>query len=158
MKTLEFLERKKIRADVIATYIKNTGIRGVVCFSCGNASAALKNIPGLYVVDISKTGDLKPNRWWSCEEIRKCWPDLFDATSGHLPLWMMARIAESYYKFIGHLPSNKYLIPTGSGETIICLRLAYPNIEFNPIYNIGCGTEYNENAPLNKAVEQPWLF
>ena len=36
---LPFSDRKRIRAQVIKRYLERAGIRGCVCFSCGNGSA-----------------------------------------------------------------------------------------------------------------------
>jgi hypothetical protein len=142
---------KKLRAEVIARYCKEAGCRGVVCFSCGNASQALKDV-GLYVVDISPTGDMEARRWWTMAEIHKAWPDLLDATSGHLPVSLMNQIAESFEAYLGDLP-NEVEVPTGSGETLVCLRLAYPGHRFVPVRNINKATTYHPEAPLNKLVE-----
>ena len=49
---------KAIRARVIADYCRDAGYRGVVCFSCGNASRELKKL--VYTVDISDIGELRP--------------------------------------------------------------------------------------------------
>ena len=156
MSSIEFPypNRKQRRAEVIADYITQAGYRGCVCFSCGHASAALKET-GVYVVDISPTGPLVANRWWTHEEIHRVWPDLFDATSGHLPLWMMLRIAQRLRPYLGasHFRrGTKYRVPTGSGETILCLRWAFPGILFTPVYDCGQGTEYHPEAPLNALV------
>lgn len=154
---MQILPNKEIRSRVVAEYCKEANISGVVCFSCGNASAALKKI-GLDVLEMLPSNSLVINKWWTPEEIKKAWPDRFDATSGHLPLFLMMRIAEGYKKYLSSLQqviSSKNVIdvPTGSGETIICLCLAYPNTKFNAIYNTSNrGTKYEENAPLNKIV------
>lgn len=139
--------RKQIRAVVIADYIRAAGYPGCICFSCGNASKALKDT-GLEVVDISPIGDLQPtSKWWLPEEVYKVWPHLFDATSGHLPAFLMIRIAEAFKKQLGDL-TGRIEVPTGSGETIQCLRWAYPKVEFVPMFNCGPGTQKDEQAPL----------
>lgn len=141
---------KKIRAQVIAEYIKAAGYRGVVAFSCGNATRELK-AAGLWVLDISPAGDLSPSgKWWTPAEIHAAFPDLFDATSGHLPAHLMIEISRRFRYYLGD--DIDPLIPTGSGETITCLRWAYPDKKLSPVRDIGQGTEYNENAPLNYIV------
>ncbi len=144
---------KQIRAIVIADYIKAADYKGCVCFSCGNASAALKET-GLFVIDVSPGGDLQARRWWLPEEIRRVWPDLFDATSGHLPAFLMIRIAAAFRKHLGNLEEPLYEVPTGSGETIQCLRWAYPSVFFSPVFDCGKGTERDERSPLLRIAEQ----
>jgi len=131
--------------------MKRCGYRGCVCFSCGNASEALKK-QGLYVFDVAPQGSLNANKWWTPEEIHKAWPDLFDATSGHLPIHLMNEIAAAFKTFLGNLPEHCYSVPTGSGETIICLKLVYPDIEFIPVYDLDPATKYEPDAPLNDLV------
>ncbi len=146
------LPNKRIRAEVIARYVKQAGYRGVVAFSCGNATRALIEA-GLWVLDISPNGMVAPtNKWWTPAEIHAAFPDLFDATSGHLPGHLMVEIAKAYKQHLGELPNQVYEVPTGSGETILCLRWAYPGKTFVPVYNVGKGTEYDGRAPLNYAV------
>lgn len=153
---LIFKERKSIRARTIVTYAHKADYKGIVCFSCGNASRELKiasdpyNIPTL---QICPNGDLQSTKWWTPEGIHKVWPDYFDGTSGHLPLFLMHRIAEDFKGFLGKLYNDLYELPTGSGETITCLRLVYPNVEFQPVYNLDPPTNWEAGAPLNDVVE-----
>jgi hypothetical protein len=143
---------KKIRAQVIARYVSAAGYRGVVAFSCGNATRELK-AAGLWVLDISPDGDLSPSRkWWTPAEIHAAFPDLLDATSGHLPAPLMAEIAKAFRLHLGNLADAVYEVPTGSGETITCLRWAYPETIFMPVRNINEATAYNSAAPLNYVV------
>ena len=144
--------RKIIRAKVIKGYVVAAGYDGVVVFSCGNAARALKD-EGLFVVEVSPGGELSAGKWWQPAEIRRVWPDLFDATSGHLPMPLMIDIAKALKGDIGSL-SGSYSVPTGSGETITCLRWAYPDVSFTPVYNIGEGTKYENEAPLNYIVNR----
>lgn len=145
------LENKKIRSEVIKEYLKDKNYKGVVCFSCGNASRELKNV-GLNVIDISPTGDLIPNKWYKPSEVYEIFKDYFDATSGHLSIELMQLIGEAYKNILGELPKINY-IPSGSGETLVCLKLAYPNKDFIAVYNLDKATEYNENATLNNLVK-----
>lgn len=141
---------KMIRSGVIRKYIGGNRDK-VVCFSCGNAARALAN-EGLDVLHIGEEGVLTPNKWFSQREIAYWFGDYFDGTSGHLSVELMQIIGEAYKEFLGDLPELVYL-PTGSGETLVCLKMAYPNTDFVAVYNLGKETEYNENAPLNRLVE-----
>jgi len=154
---LIFKERKAIRSQVIVDYVNRAGYKGVVCFSCGNASMELsKALDGpqdIPVLQICPDGDLQSTKWWTPEAIHKVWPDWFDGTSGHLPLFLMHRIAEDFKRFLGNLPDICYEVPTGSGETITCLRFVYPEVYFRPVYGISEATKWEENAPLNSVVK-----
>lgn len=147
-KLLRF-EHKKIRANVIKEYIGAN--KPVICFSCGNASRELK-LAGLNVLDISPTGDLLALRWFTISEIKNKFPNYFDATSGHLDITLMGLIGKAYKENLGVLPSPCY-VPCGSGETLVCLKLAYPNIDFVAVYNLDSATEYSDKAPLNDLVK-----
>lgn len=141
---------KQIRAKVIAQYMARNDIKQCVCFSCGNASRAL-SATGLQVVAIAPNGDLEARRWWTMEEIRKTFPSSFDATSGHLPIDIINEIVKSFRKeFSGVFATGQtYDIPTGSGETILCLKLAFPEIDFVARYKTGdAACNPDENAPL----------
>lgn len=153
---LELPQRKAVRARLIAQHIESAGLGGCVCFSCGNASRALKEA-GLYVVDISPEGDLEAKRWWSTAEIRKAWPHLFDATSGHLPPDLMLHLGQALANVLeqeGHQlePGQLYQVPTGSGETLVALSMAMPECTFAPVYDLGRGTTLEPLAPLNPLV------
>ena len=151
MNNLLRFEHKKIRAEVIKEYLKDKNYRGVVCFSCGNASRELKNV-GLNVIDISVNGDLIANRWFKPSEVHEVFKDYFDATSGHLSIELMQLIGQAYKETLGDLPDINY-IPSGSGETLVCLKLAYPDKNFVAIYNLDKATEYSEDATLNTMVK-----
>ena len=150
MKYLDF-PNKRLRAEVIKDYLRNKKYDGVVCFSCGNATRELKNT-GLNVIDVSPKGDFIPLHWFTPSEIKAMFPTYFDATSGHLGNDLMLLIAKRFKEFLGDIPQENY-IPTGSGETLVCLKLAYPEKEFIAIYNLDSATEYNENATLNNFVK-----
>ena len=148
MELLRF-PHKKIRAKVIENYLGTN--KDVICFSCGNASRELK-LTSLRVLDISPNGDLIPNRWFSKKEIKSKFPQYFDATSGHLDLDLMYAIGLAYKEYLGELPDVVYL-PTGSGETLVCLKLVYPNTKFIAVYNLDAATEYSEFCELNELVK-----
>ena len=124
---------KRIRAAVIREYMERNGIATAVCFSCGNASRALRDA-GVRVLDISPSGDLEARRWFTQEEIRRLWPTCFDATSGHLPADLMLEIAARLrQRYEGEfLPGNGYKVAAGSGETALCLAVAFPDCVFVP--------------------------
>lgn len=167
MVMLSFDKRKIFRTEMIADYVNVSGLSNIVIFSCGNASEALKKrLQYCDIVDIAPNGRLAPtNHWWSPEEIRRSFPNHFDATSGHLPIPMMVRMAKvlrdtmsvfglSNFKWLPFKPepNETYRVPTGSGETILILRWAFPESIFVPVYNISEGTKYNAEAPLNFIV------
>lgn len=146
-------EAKRVRAEVIARHVEAAGYPGVVCFSCGNASAALK-VLGLRVVDVSPTGGLEARRWWTPAEIRCTFPQLFDATSGHLPIPVMVDVARALRAAVGDLPAGTYHVPSGSGETALCLRWAYgPDVVLVAQYDDAQhATRWEQQAPLNHVV------
>lgn len=151
---LTFPQRKHIRAGVIADYVQAAGFSGVVVFTCGNAARALRE-RGLDVLEIGPHGVLLPGRWWTPAEIHRAWPALFDATSGHLPAPLMVSISKAFRDFLGDLSQREYDVPTGSGETITCLRWAYPDTVFLPVYSLDAHTKFEPLAPLNYIVRLP---
>lgn len=151
IKFLEF-EHKKIRALAIKRYLENSKYKGVVCFTCGNAAKELKAI-GVEVVEVGVNGVLEPKKWFSGKEISYIFNNYFDATCGHLPFELMNEISVKYKEVLGELKDDIIYVPTGSGETLICLKMAYPNKKFIAVYNISKATEYHKEAPLNKMVE-----
>ena len=148
------IDLKYIRAHVIRDYIYPE--TKVVCFSCGNASKALKDV-GLDVLDIGEHGDLKPNHWFSQKEIAEKFPGRFDATCGHLNIELMNELSGTYKAVLKHyMHQNRhsdYWVPTGSGETLICLKMAFPEKKWHANYNLDEATEYHPEAPLNKLVK-----
>lgn len=149
MKLFRF-ENKRLRAQAIKEYMGAHGYRKAVCFSCGNASRELKRA-GVDVLDISPTGDMLALRWFTVGEVATMFPSYFDATSGHLPMDCMELVAAEYRRELGQL-SGKVNLPTGSGETLVCLKMAYPNLGITAVYDLDAATEYSEDAPLNALV------
>jgi len=155
-KLLQF-PHKRIRSKVIKQYMIEGGYNRAVCFTCGNAGIELK-LAGIDTIMIGCGGDLLPSdKWFSTAEVHKMFPDCFDATSGHLPTDLMYRIGLAYKEYLGEL-SGKVYVPSGSGETIVCLKLVYPKTEFIAVYDINTkelkrATSYSKYAPLNKYVE-----
>lgn len=115
--------RKQVRSALVAEHVRAGHYDGAVVFSCGNASRALAST-GTYVVRVAEGQDLRAERWWDAAEVHRCWPYLFDATSGHLPMPLMARLAEHIGGRLGGLEAGVYVVPTGSGETVLALRMA----------------------------------
>lgn len=147
--------QKAVRARVIKWYMDAAGYpEGCVCFSCGNAAAALR-AAGVRVLEVGPHGALRPGHWWEPEEVHRAWPHLFDATSGHLPLPLMARIAEALRTELQEIGEGPHDIPTGSGETIVCLRMAYPNVRFRPTSLGTPETLWDPQGPLYGVVHGP---
>ena len=142
---------KALRAFAIKSYMEKAGYEKAVCFSCGNASRALREA-GVDVLDISKSGDLQALRWFTQYEIKKTFPDHFDATSGHIPFECMQAVADIFKEYIGELPDHISL-PTGSGETLVELKMAFPDTKITAVYNIDDATEYDEGCVLNSIVK-----
>ena len=66
---------------------------------------------------------------------------------------LMMDFARALRDELGELPPAEcYQVPTGSGETITCLRWAYPDLHFVAVYNQGRPTQFEKKAPLNLAV------
>jgi len=141
---------KRIRAKVIKEYLLKIGVNHCVCFTCGNGSKYLR-AERLVVTSVGDNEELKPNHWFSFFEIAEKFK-MFDATSGHLPYPLMVEISKELKKEL-HLTQKTYIIPTGSGETIVCLKMAFPNITFIPKYNTCDSTKFNPEAPLNRLVK-----
>jgi hypothetical protein len=150
---------KQIRSCVVAGFVRAAGYRGVVVFTCGNSAAALRD-QGLEVLEVGPRGDLKTEKWWTQAEIHRAWPDLFDATNGHLSAPLMGDIAKAFRAHLGELPETRYAVPSGSGETICCLRVAYPLLDFEASYDASKPeTRRHADAPLNPFVDgEAFLF
>lgn len=146
--TLQF-PHKMIRSKVIAQYMKEAGYKKAVCFTCGNAGRELRRA-GVETIIVGGEGDMLPNRWLTTAEIHRMFPDCFDATSGHLNADVMNRIASAYREYLGELPAEVE-VPSGSGECLVCLKLAYPQVHFIAEYDVvglEGPTQYCPRAPL----------
>ena len=128
------------------------GYTRAVCFSCGNAARELQKA-GVDVLHIGPHGDLIPNKWYTQAEIKRDFPQYFDATSGHLPMELMLEIAKRFRAYLQYSLDDTVYVPTGSGETLVCLKLAYPDREFIAVYDLDEATEYSIHAPLNTLVK-----
>ena len=127
--------------------------RKVVCFTCGNCGRELKKYFDEVLVIGGEDGDLLPNRWFTDADIENYFPERLDLTSGNLPEGIIKSLGMYYKSIIGDLDEEVYFVPTGSGETISSLIMAYPETKFIAVYNIDEATKYEENAPLNKFVQ-----
>lgn len=156
---------KMLRAKRIDWYVRARGLPGVVMFTCGNAAQALRDLyrdggPPYELVEIGPRGDLLPGRWWTPLEIARTFPHLFDATPGHLPAWMMVEMADAMRRQVGPLTCGAtYDVPSGSCETITCLRWAYPSSVFRPVFDVPgleAATARDARAPLYAAAVCDW--
>lgn len=145
-------QNKEIRARAIKRYMEKAGYEMAVCFSCGNASKALREI-GVDVVDVSPSGDMEALRWFKPHEIATIFPTAFDATSGHLPFECMLDVSKEFKSELKELPGGVIYLPTGSGETLVCLKLAFPQARIVAVYNLDAATQYDKDAQLNGLVE-----
>jgi hypothetical protein len=150
-----YFPAKKLRAQVIANFMRNSKLENAICFSCGNAAIALREELGAScVLEIGDKGQLQTTKWWTPAEIKAVWPNHFDATSGHLPLFLMVSIAKAFREHLGELKEPQYTVASGSGETIICLQMAYPACTFVAVYdNSNQATTRDNDAPLNSVVD-----
>lgn len=151
-KTLLRFPHKEIRARAISDYMKEAGYTRAVCFSCGHAAQELEKV-GVDVLHIGKRGKLTPNQWFTQAEITRDFNGYFDATSGHLPMDLMLNISVLFKRFLQNKLNDVVYVPTGSGETLVCLKLAYPEKKFIAVYNLDEATEYCKYAPLNEMVK-----
>lgn len=147
------LLEKQIRAKIVKEYMALAGYKKAVCFSCGNSSKALRDV-GVDVVDVGALGTLTPNTWFSQDQIANTFEGYFNATSGDLPLHLMYKIADGLREALGPDWKGGNVL-TGSGETYVCLRLAYPQLKGDilPIRDNTPGTEYSPDANLNRLME-----
>jgi len=146
---------KRLRAELIAWHVKAAGLRGVVCFSCGNAAQALRE-EQLQVVEVGPRGELQTDRWWTATEIAAAWPDRLDATSGHLPWPLMIDIGKIFRGHLGRLSlDHVYDLASGSGETLCCLAMAYPGLMLRACYDGSqAATRWDPRAPLWPLVQE----
>ena len=155
MLNINFIEKQE-RSCVIRRYLDQLKTDRCICFTSGNSAKFLRELN----VDVISVGDnegLIANRWFDVFEIAKF--NLFDATSGHLPITLMVGIATMLRinPQLSFLETHQDAIelPSGSGETLVCLKMAFPHLKIIAKYN--CkenpkATAYNKEAPLNKIV------
>lgn len=151
---------KLLRAHAVRDYLAAAGrAPRVVCLTCGNCAHYLR-AAGCDVVEVGE-GEralLRPARWLQPDEVARAFPEHFDATSGHLPLHLMAAVGERLRTMLGDLDAGAvHQVPCGSGETLCCLALAYPECKFEAVYHVPgneAATRYNPGAPLNALVHR----
>lgn len=137
---------------VIKHYLKGFSNLKVICFSCGNASRELREA-GLDVLDVSPSGHLLANKWFTSRDFLKYFGEYFNATSGYLPFDLMYDIGQAFRVYLGELPEINY-VACGSGETLVCLKLAYPDKNFIAVYdNSNPATVLDEESPLYNLVK-----
>lgn len=153
MERLDF-PAKELRSRVIARHLRCAEYNGVVIFTCGNAASHLRRHYDGKIVEVGARGALTPNHWFTFSEIASYWPGFFDATPGHLPAPLMVEIAKEFeYHLHGVLFADEYIVPTGSGETILCLKIAFPDKKFVAEYDdTKPATQWDAVAPLNRWV------
>ena len=143
----------QVRAGVIRDYMVQSGYKRAVCIGSHLAAYALRDA-GVSVLEIGPLGVLQTNKYWTPEEIHVQWPDLFDATPGHLPAFILSRIAIAYrgwmavdvqadMRAVGHVN-----VPTASGETIVCLRWAFPDAVFRRVPSCTIDSQYHTHSQL----------
>jgi hypothetical protein len=156
MPTVLSFPSKRLRAATLRVWCVNARVQRVVCFSCGNASRELEN-SGLDVLAVGPGLQLETGAWWTAAEIRRAFPERLDLTSGHLPIELVAELGQTYRDHLGAQvqAGETYTVPTGSGETLIALALAYPAAAFVAEYDARReATAYQPGAPLNRLVER----
>lgn len=146
--------QKRYRATVIASWMARSGYTQAVCFTCGNAAYALRDA-GVDVLEVGPRGELVPTDWWTPSRVRRVWPDRFDATPGHLPLHLMIDTANAIRQQEPRPEFGAYSVPTGSGETILCVKLAWPELSLLPVFDLPgleAETRYDPDAPLLASI------
>lgn len=146
--------QKAYRAGVIAAWMERAGYQDAVCFTCGRAAHELRNA-GVNVLEVGPRGGLAALRWWTPAEIHRAWPGYFDATPGHLPMHLMVETARIIRRGEPEPTPGEYVVPSGSGETIMCLKIAWPTLHLSPAFEVPgleAETRYEPEAPLVEAI------
>ena len=126
---------KRERARLIYDFL-HTGFSTpkVVLLTCGNAAQACRE----HAMDVVELGggpcaDLAPNQWMKPGHVARLFPDRFDATSGHLPLWMLIELAKTMrvknpdaLALSDFDEKEEIYVPSGSGESAVITALAFP--------------------------------
>ena len=130
MKIITLLN-KQIRSEVIK---KRYGGQRVVCFSCGNATDALE-AAGVNVISVSPRSSLAAQNYIPPKEVERMF-NAPDVTSGNLPPYLMLEIGKRFNEALRlflddeEIVSRQFIVPCGSGETIMALA------NFIPLQNI----------------------
>ncbi len=136
------------RATLIAEHLEQG--QPLVCFTSGDAGKELQRV-GVRPLCVGPNEALMPGRWWSPAEIRRQWPEHFDAPPGHLPICMVVELGHRLARVLGDLP-KRVAIPAGSGETLLAMAWAYPEIELYGVINLDPNSEHHDKSPLAPAV------
>lgn len=125
------LNFKALRAHVIAGYCQRARIRSVVLCTCGNAAAELRpHVPEVIEIGPGPLAIFRPTRWLLPSDIRRMFPGKFDATSGHLPFWMLVQVSKIVRDTLSLREAvaegRPLVVPSGSGESAVVVKLAFP--------------------------------
>lgn len=148
----QMVQIKQIRADWIAQYCKMAGYLGISCLTCGTTGIAL--ITACRKEGLECRVFSNPRRWWgNADFIEYNGSQFFDATSGHIPLFMICKLGILYRSYLGDTQAETITVPTGSGETAISLRIAYPDKIIVAQYGESAEIKREGDAVLNAAVD-----
>lgn len=148
----QMVKIKQLRAAWIAAYCKRAGYAGVTCLTCGTTGIAL--IEACRKEGLECRVFSNPQRWWgNAEFIEYNGTQFFDATSGHIPLFIICALGEVYREYLGEISDDEIVVPTGSGETALSLRVAYPNKTIIAQYGESAEIKRDLHAPLNSAID-----
>ena len=143
--------QKRLRAVVVKAYMEEAEIEECVCYTCGNASKYLE-AEGLEVTEV-----IDPPEWHNEVDMYSNWGriGIFNATSGMLPVELMVNISKLLKEhFKTDMQDVQAMeIACGSGETLVTMQMAFPNVRFTAVYNIDEATRFNMEAPLNELVK-----
>jgi hypothetical protein len=145
------LEIKRLRAEFLAQHCVRSGFTGIACLTCGTTGIAL--IHACQKHDLECRVFSNPKRWWSNEEfIKHNGTQFFDATSGHIQLLLMCKLGLIYRGLLGDIEDSSITVPSGSGETALSLKFAYPDKIIIAEYGNTKETKKEPYAPLNEIV------
>jgi len=148
----QMIRIKQLRAAWIATYCKSAGYAGVSCLTCGTTGVAL--IEACRKEGLECRVFSNPCKWWgNAEFIKYNGTQFFDATSGHIPLFIICQLGKVYREYLGEISEETITVPTGSGETALSLRIAYPDKIIIAQYGESAEIKRDTDAPLNAAVD-----
>lgn len=149
---------KSIRSEIIADDIRKKNLDGAVCFSSGTALHYLREaVP--YVLGVSdENGDLRARRWFPMKEIKRIFPTLYDATSGHLTRETIIRCSERLKREV-KCELTTALIASGSGESALIANYAFPECNFIPIFDQrNQHTKWSAECELNDWLREVFAF
>lgn len=144
---------KTIRSEVIKEHMEALGIKKAVVFTCGNSAKFLR-AAGVEVLAIGKDEELRPQKWFTQREIAKQFPDHFNATSGDIPLFLIEEIGRRLKEELGEGFEGGE-VKVGSGETLLALTIAYPELRsrIKPYRDETPETAFDPEATLNATLK-----